>query len=200
MAYDPKTSNALLNKLRADVDGLLVRNAILNMELPTGEDGGSATMAITADMTTITADQTSYTADQTVVDWTPRPINEVTWDEGETVERLAGNTITLEPGIYKIKAVFTFHHTQSTRLALWNGTDQIAEAYGLNGYFASNVMGVLDINAIVRPRKTTSYQIRYQVERAQATDGLGIATDFAGIPEQYGAVEITRLNRLKPEQ
>jgi hypothetical protein len=82
---------------------------------------------------------------------------------------------------------------------LWNGTDQIAEAYGLNGYFASNVMGVLDINAIVRPRKTTSYQIRYQVERAQATDGLGIATDFAGIPEQYGAVEITRLNRLKPE-
>lgn len=198
MAYDPKTSNALINKLRADVDGLLVRNAILQIQFPTGEDGGSATMAITADMTTITADQTSYTADQTVVDWTPRAINQITYDEGETVEMLAGNTFTLEPGKYKIKAVFTFHHTLATRLALWNGTDQTTVAFGLNSFFSGGVMGVTDLNALVSPKKKTSYQIRYQVERSQAGDGLGIATDFAGVPEQYGAVEITRINQLKP--
>lgn len=198
MAYDPKTSNALINKLRSDVDGLLVRNAVLTMELPTGEDGGSATMAITADMTTITGDQTSYTADQTVVDWTPRAINEVTYDQGETVERLAGNTFTLEPGKYKIKATFVFHHTLNTRLALWNGTDQTTEAWSINGHFAGNVMGVITLDALVTPKKETSYQIRYQVQREQATDGLGIATDFAGVPEQYGALEITRINQLKP--
>jgi hypothetical protein len=50
----------------------------------------------------------------------------------------------------------------------------------------------------VTPKKETSYQIRYQVQREQATDGLGIATDFAGVPEQYGALEITRINQLKP--
>jgi hypothetical protein len=198
MAYDPKTSNALLNKLRADVDGLLVRNAILNMELPTGEDGGSATMAITADMTTITADQTSYTADQTVVDWTPRSINQISYDEGETVEMLAGNTFTLLPGKYKIKAMFTFHNTQSTRIALWNGTDQTTVAFGMNAFFSGADTGATTVVALVSPKKKTSYQIRYQVERAQSGDGLGIATDFAGVPEQYGALEITRINQLKP--
>lgn len=199
MAYDPKTSSALTNKLRSDVDGLLIRSAILEVQYPTGTDGGSATHTITADSTEYTADLTSVTADQTNTTWSPRPLNTVTYDDGDTVEMLSGNVFTLEPGIYKIKAVFVFHHTGPTRLQLWNGTDQVSECYGLNGNFQANVQGVLDINAIVRPRKRTSYQIRYQVGDERADDGLGVATDFADVPEQYGCVEITRLNRLKPD-
>jgi hypothetical protein len=199
MAYDPKTNTSLVNKLRSDVDGLLIREAILEVQFPSGTDGGSAIHTITADSTLYTADLTSVTADQTNTTWSPRPLNTVTYDDGDTVEQLAGNVFTLEPGIYKIKAVFVFHHTEMTRMQLWNGTDQIVECYGLNGDFKANQQGVLDLNAIVRPKKRTSYQIRYQVQNEHMNNGLGQSTDFAGVPEQYGCVEITRLNRLKPD-
>lgn len=197
MAYGSSDSSRQIDKLRTDVDELLVRNAILEHRLPSGTDGGTSLTTITADSTVWTADTTHYTADATTVNCVPRPLNTVSYDESEIVESLAGNVFILDAGTYKIKGVFIFHHSDKTRLEIWDATNGLMVACGLNGNFKNNVSGVVDVNGIVSPRKKTSYMIRYKCERSQAGDGLGIACGF-GPDETYGSVEITRLNHLKP--
>lgn len=199
MTYGSDTSSRLIDKLRTDVDGLLIRNAIVEDQHPSGEDGGTALTTITADSTLWTADILWVTADATASGWTPRSLNVISQEADGTIKSLEGNVITLAPGTYKLKGVFTFNHTDHTRLEIFNVTRNESVAYGLNADFRNTVVGVVDVNAIVTHTRDTGYMVRYRCTRSQAGNGLGTAAGF-GVPECYGSLEITRLDKLKPEK
>lgn len=199
MTYGSDTSSRLIDKLRTDVDGLLLRNAIVEHQEPSGTDGGTALTTITADSTLWTADAMWVTADATNSGFAPRKLNIIAHEADSTIKSLNGNVVTLVPGTYKLKGVFTFNHTDHTRLEIFNVTQNRSEAYGLNGDFKNTVSGVVDVNVIVSHKKDTGYMVRYRCSRSQTIDGLGIASGF-GVPECYGSLEITRLDQLKPEK
>lgn len=195
MAYGSSDSSRQIDKLRSDVDGLNVRVAVLQDRKASGTAGGSSSSSLTADTTLLTADMTEYTADMTYGGMLPREITVVSSDDSEIIELLAGNTFTLLPGRYLIRAYSVFHYTDLTRLQIWDALAEEAVGNSLNGYFASTVQGHLVADAIVEPRKKTPYRLKRQCERS-TVDGLGKACGF-GIPEIYTTVEVVRLNHLK---
>lgn len=197
MAYGSDTSTALINKLRSDVDGLVVRVAIIQDQKPSGTDGGRSHLTITADSTDFTADMTEYTADATTVTWVNRDLNTIVSDEYDIIENLAGNTFTLNPGSYLIKATSVFHYTHGTSLRIHDATRNQPVAQSINSYFENTVDGHLHVVGWVEPNRETSYQVEYRVGRSTA-DGLGRASSFAGQPEIYSTVEVYQMARLKP--
>ena len=198
MAYGSDTSSRLIDKLRSDVDGLVVRVAIIQDQKPSGTAGGKSLKNITADSTHFTADMTEYTADQTTVTWVNRDLNTIVSDEYDIVESLAGSTFTLGPGTYLITATSVFHYTHGSLLRIHNATSNQYEGQSINGYFENQVQGHLQVSAWVEPRKKTSYQLEYRVGR-ETSDGLGRANNFAGVPEIYSTVEIYQMADLKPD-
>lgn len=196
MAYDPKTSNALINKLRSDVDGLNVRVAVLQDQRPSGTNGGSSRSTATADTTLMTADMTEYTADATTENWFPRELNTIVSDDSEIIERLEGNTFILEPARYLIRASSVFHYTHATRLEIWDALAEEAVGESFNAYFENQVQGHVVAVAIVEPHKKTPYRIKRRCSRT-SSDGLGRACSF-GTPEIYTTVEVYRMDQLKP--
>lgn len=198
MAYGSDTSSRLIDKLRSDVDGLVVRVAIIQDQKPSGTAGGKSLKNITADSTHFTADMTEYTADQTTVTWVNRDLNTIVSDEHDIIESLAGSTFTLGPGTYLIKATSVFHYTHGTLLQLHDATSDVKVAQSFNSYFENTVDGHLHVVGWVEPRKKTSYQLEYQVGR-ETSDGLGRANSFAGQPEIYSTVEIYQMADLKPD-
>jgi hypothetical protein len=119
MAYGSSDSSRQIDKLRSDVDGLNVRVAVLQDRKSSGTAGGSSSSSLTADTTLLTADMTEYTADMTYGGMLPREITAVASDDSEIIEMLAGNTFTLLPGRYLIRAYSVFHYTDLTRLQIW---------------------------------------------------------------------------------
>lgn len=198
MAYGSDTSTALINKLRSDVDGLVIRVAIIQDQKPSGTDGGKSYQTITADSTHFTADLTEYTADATTVTWVNRDLNTIVSDEYDIVENLAGSTFTIGPGTYLIKAASVFHYTHGTMLQLHDATNDVKVSQSFNSYFENTVDGHLHVVGWVQPRKKTSYQLEYRVGR-ETSDGLGRAISLAGQPEIYSTVEIYQMADLKPD-
>lgn len=198
MAYGSDTSTALINKLRSDVDGLVVRVAIIKDQKASGTSGGKSIRNITADSTHFTADMTEYTADQTTVNWVNRDLNTIVSDEYDIVDSLAGNTFTLGPGTYLVKGTSVFHYTHETSLKIYNATEARDEGQSINGYFENQVYGHLHVEAWIDVHKKTSYGLEYRVGR-ETTNGLGRANSFAGQPEIYSTVEIYQMADLKPD-
>lgn len=198
MAYGSDTSSRLVDKLRSDVDGLVVRVAIIQDVKPSGTAGGKSLKTITADSTHFSADMTEYTADATTVTWVNRDLNTIASDEYDIIERLAGNTFTLAPGRYLIKGTSVFHYTHGTSLRIHNATSNEYAGQSINSYFENQVDGHLHAVAWVEPRKQTTYQLEYRVTR-ETSDGLGRANSFAGQSEIYSTVEIYQMADLKPD-
>lgn len=197
MAYGSDTSTALINKLRSDVDGLVVRVAIIQDQKPSGTDGGKSYQTITADSTHFTADATEYTADATTVTWVNRDLNTIVSDEYDLIENLAGNTFTLGPGTYLIKAASVFHYTHGTSLRIHDATQDVSRGQSFNTYFENQVHGHVHVSAWVDINRPTSYQLEYRTGR-ETSNGLGQANGFAGQPEIYSTVEVYQMTHLKP--
>ena len=93
MSYDSQTSTSLINKLRKDVDALVLRIATLQDQKATGVDGG-ASVANT---------------------WTTRTLNAIHSDPYGIITSLSNNEFTVEAGEYQIRVISPFHSTTGTR-------------------------------------------------------------------------------------
>jgi len=105
------------------------------------------------------------------------------------------STITLEPGIYKIKCSVPATGIGFHKARWFNLSDNVVEEYGTNEMSASDetiTKSQIEFRLWVtdRPKK---YQIQHRVQYTRAHDGGGLSSPFPNSIEIYTIVEITRL-------
>lgn len=202
MAYDSQTLTILVNKLRYDVDRLRQKVAVLHDEKPIGTAGGTAVEDA----------------------WTPRTLNQVSYDPDDLIIALNDNEFTLGEGVWNISCASMFHYTHGTRMRIVNVTDNLVCAYGLSNYIENTVNIAVGVRTTVTVKRDTKYRIEYYVDRT-GTDSLGKASGIANFSallmeggggvllesgavlalesgavgyELYSRCEITRMDHLKP--
>jgi len=171
MSYDSQTSTSLINKLRKDVDSLTLKIAVLQDVKNNNVAGGTAVTAV----------------------WTARTLNTISSDPNSLIIDLASNEWKVAAGNYQVKVLAPFHHTQGTRLRIYDVTNSVVIGYGPSLYINNGVDMEVSLNLRITPHKDTVYRLEYYVERGGHADGLGIASNI-GQPEIYTTLEITRLD------
>ena len=171
MSYDSQTSTSLINKLRKDVDSLTLKIAVLQDVKNNNVAGGTAVTAA----------------------WTARTLNTISSDPNSLIIDLASNEWKVAAGNYQVKVLAPFHHTQGTRLRIYDVTNSVVIGYGPSLYINNNVDMEVSLNLRITPHKDTVYRLEYYVERGGHADGLGVAANV-GQPEIYTTLEITRLD------
>ena len=171
MSYDSQTSTSLINKLRKDVDSLTLKIAVLQDVKNNNVAGGTAVAAV----------------------WTARTLNTISSDPNSLIIDLASNEWKVAAGNYQVKVLAPFHHTQGTRLRIYDVTNSVVIGYGPSLYINNGVDMEVSLNLRITPHKDTVYRLEYYVERGGHADGLGIASNI-GQPEIYTTLEITRLD------
>jgi hypothetical protein len=171
MSYDSQTSTSLINKLRKDVDSLTLKIAVLQDVKDNNVAGGTAVTAV----------------------WTARTLNTISSDPNSLIIDLASNEWKVAAGNYQVKVLAPFHHTNGTRLRIYDVTNSVVIGYGPSLYINNGVDMEVSLNLRITPHKDTVYRLEYYVERGGHTDGLGIASNI-GQPEIYTTLEITRLD------
>lgn len=171
MSYDSQTSTSLINKLRKDVDSLTLKIAVLQDVKNNNVAGGTAVAAV----------------------WTARTLNTISSDPNSLIIDLASNEWKVAAGNYQVKVLAPFHHTNGTRLRIYDVTNSVVIGYGPSLYINNNVDIEVSLNLRITPHKDTVYRLEYYVERGGHADGLGIASNI-GQPEIYTTLEITRLD------
>ena len=171
MSYDSQTSTSLINKLRKDVDSLTLKIAVLQDVKNNNVAGGTSVAAV----------------------WTARTLNTISSDPNSLIIDLASNEWKVAAGNYQVKVLAPFHHTQGTRLRIYDVTNSVVIGYGPSLYINNNVDMEVSLNLRITPHKDTVYRLEYYVERGGHADSLGIAANV-GQPEIYTTLEITRLD------
>ena len=171
MSYDSQTSTILINKLRKDVDSLTLKIAVLQDVKNNNVAGGTAVTAV----------------------WTARTLNTISSDPNSLIIELASNEWKVAAGNYQVKVLAPFHHTNGTRLRIYDVTNSVVIGYGPSLYINNGVDMEVSLNLRITPHKDTVYRLEYYVERGGHADGLGIASNI-GQPEIYTTLEITRLD------
>jgi hypothetical protein len=171
MSYDSQTSTSLINKLRKDVDSLTLKIAVLQDVKNNNVAGGTAVTAV----------------------WTARTLNTISSDPNSLIIELASNEWKVAAGNYQVKVLAPFHHTNGTRLRIYDVTNSVVIGYGPSLYINNGVDMEVSLNLRITPHKDTVYRLEYYVERGGHADGLGIASNI-GQPEIYTTLEITRLD------
>ena len=171
MSYDTQTSTSLINKLRKDVDSLTLKIAVLQDVKNNNVAGGTSVAAV----------------------WTARTLNTISSDPNSLIIDLASNEWKVAAGNYQVKVLAPFHHTQGTRLRIYDVTNSVVIGYGPSLFINNNVDMEVSLNLRITPHKDTVYRLEYYVERGGHADSLGIAANV-GQPEIYTTLEITRLD------
>jgi hypothetical protein len=171
MSYDSQTSTILINKLRKDVDSLTLKIAVLQDVKNNNVAGGTAVTAV----------------------WTARTLNTISSDPNGLIIDLASNEWKVAAGDYQVKVLAPFHHTNGTRLRIYDVTNSVVIGYGPSLYINNNVDMEVSLNLRITPHKDNVYRLEYYCERGGHADGLGIAANV-GQPEIYTTLEITRLD------
>jgi hypothetical protein len=171
MSYDSQTSTSLINKLRKDVDSLTLKIAVLQDVKNNNVAGGTAVTAV----------------------WTARTLNTISSDPNSLIIELASNEWKVAAGNYQVKVLAPFHHTNGTRLRIYDVTNSVVIGYGPSLYINNGVDMEVSLNLRITPHKDTVYRLEYYCERGGHADGLGIAANV-GQPEIYTTLEITRLD------
>jgi hypothetical protein len=170
MSYDSQTSTSLINKLRKDVDALVLRIATLQDQKATGVDGG-ASVANT---------------------WTTRLLNAIHSDPYGIITSLSNNEFTVEAGEYQIRVISPFHATHGTRTRIWDVTNNTLVGYSVSTYVYNQTNVYLYQTERIQPHKTTTYRLDYYTQQSKA-DGLGIATNSGDI-EIYTILDVVDLH------
>ena len=171
MSYDSQTSTSLINKLRKDVDSLTLKIAVLQDVKNNNVAGGTAVAAV----------------------WTARALNTISSDPNSLIIDLASNEWKVAAGNYQVKVLAPFHHTQGTRLRIYDVTNSVVIGYGPSLYINNSVDMEVSLNLRITPHKDNVYRLEYYCERGGHADGLGVAANV-GQPEIYTTLEITRLD------
>lgn len=175
MSYQPQVSDILVNKLRSDVDGLVLKMACIVDRKASGTTGGAAAIGA----------------------WTTRTLNTIDYDPHGLIRGLSSNTFTLKPGKYSVRVVTTFQDTQYTMLRMYNVTKSLVAATSMTGHFDSQDHGNLEIHAHFDLVEDIAFRLEYHASH-NGTDSLGRSANIADTPELYTVVEITRLDKVKP--
>lgn len=171
MSYDASTSTALINRLRSDVDSLVLRIATIQDQKATGVAGGSSVAGA----------------------WTTRTLNTIHSDPYGVITSLASNLFTVEAGEYQIRVISPFHSTQGTRTRIWDVTNDVLVGYSVSTYVYNQTNVYLYQTERIQPHKRTTYRLDYYAEQAKATDGLGVATNTGDI-EVYTVLDVVDLH------
>lgn len=172
MSYDARTSTALINRLRSDVDSLQIRIATVLDEKPIGTSGGASVAGV----------------------WTTRTLNTIHSDPFGLILNgtVSGSTFTLAPGNYQIEVVSSYHSTLATRTRIYDVTNAQVVGYSISGYVFNQTIVNLHQTERVSPHKDTTYRIEYYTEQAKA-DGLGIASGVGDV-EVYTVLNVVALD------
>jgi hypothetical protein len=171
MSYDSQTSTSLINKLRKDVDALVLRIATMQDQKATGVDGG-ASVANT---------------------WTTRSLNAIHSDPYGIITSLSNNLFTVEAGEYQIRVISPFHSTTGTRTRIWDVTNNVLVGYSVSTYVYNQTNVYLYQTERIQPHKTTTYRLDYYTQQAKSPDGLGVATNTGDI-EIYTILDVVDLH------
>jgi len=170
MSYDSQTSTSLINKLRKDVDALVMRIATIEDQKATGVNGGASIAGV----------------------WTTRTLNSIHSDPYGIITSLSNNLFTVEAGEYQIRVISPFHSTLGTRLRIYDVTNGAVVGYSVSTYVYNQTNVYLYETERIQPHKRNTYRLDYYTEQAKA-DGLGIATNTGDI-EVYTVLDVVDLH------
>lgn len=126
--------------------------------------------------------------------WQARDLNSLKGDLMSV--SVASNQITLQPGTYCLHAISPAYNIGNHQIRLQNITDGRTEKYGSSvvAAGASNVNNCSELYHQFFIAQAKTFEIQHAGSASQATNGLGVASAFAGNNEIYTQVDIIRLD------
>lgn len=123
--------------------------------------------------------------------WIAVPINTTDIDTGSNVVSNSGGTFVLSAGTYFIDAVCPFYDTSATQTRLYNTTASTVIALG-ETIIANDTTTNTNSRLVwyFTVTASQSLQFQYQVSSTRATNGLGVAANFAA--ELYATISMFR--------
>lgn len=121
--------------------------------------------------------------------WAQRDLNTEVVDTGGFAS-VAGNQITLDPGVYRIRATAPGYNVLRHKAKLWHATSGDI-VVGTSEYANANMTRSLVEGRFTVPVAMT-FQIRHICSQTQITDGFGVQGNFSGQIEIYTTVELWR--------
>ena len=126
-----------------------------------------------------------------------RTLNLITKDSDPGTEvTLASNQFTIQPGIYTIYASAPGYQCDSHMIRLQNITSSSTVKFGtsmFSTHATATTMSRSELTARVLITSATTYAIQHAFQSAQATNGMGVTSNFSGATETYTVVLITKL-------
>jgi len=107
---------------------------------------------------------------------------------------LTSSVIALLAGTYNVSAISTFFLPAAVAIRLRNTTDSTTAVAGVNGYAsASSAAGVISpLQGTFTITATKNFEVQYYCTAAQASNGLGVAINSAGVSEIYTQITIEK--------
>tara|TARA_R110000868_G_scaffold167401_2_gene401702 strand:- start:515 stop:1330 length:816 start_codon:yes stop_codon:yes gene_type:complete len=107
---------------------------------------------------------------------------------------LTSSVIALLAGTYNVSAISTFFLPAAVAIRLRNTTDSTTAVAGINGYAsASSAAGVISpLQGTFTITATKNFEVQYYCTAAQATNGLGVQINSAGVSEIYTQITIEK--------
>lgn len=123
--------------------------------------------------------------------WRTRDLNTEISDPDALVS-IAANQFTLgTAGTYILRGRSQFYAGNNVRIRIQNTTDATTVATGDTEYSVAQDGRGAEVLGITTITASKTFELQYQVQAAQATNGLGVASNFT--TEQYSTVQIWRV-------
>lgn len=108
---------------------------------------------------------------------------------------LTSSVIALLAGTYKVYAMSPFWQVGGVAIRLRNTTDSSTTVAGVNNYVsASSGAGCYaQLDGTFTITATKNFEVQYYCTAAQATNGLGVAINSAGVSEIYTQITIEKI-------
>lgn len=107
---------------------------------------------------------------------------------------LASNQVTLLAGTYWVEGYAPSFNAGRSKLYLYNVTDSVAAVAGQMDYTTGSSAGMVSsFRGYVTITISKVFEVRQYIQTAQATNGLGVSTVSAGLPELYAQLHIWKV-------
>lgn len=116
--------------------------------------------------------------------------------EGDnSVCSLSANQFTLQPGTYIIEAVAMVYLVNQHKAIIKNISNNTDAIIGSSMYasISYDVSNTLNIYGTITIGTTTVFELQHRCTIGRGANGLGVMTNYTGIPEVYAQVKITKL-------
>jgi hypothetical protein len=108
---------------------------------------------------------------------------------------LTSSVIALVAGTYKVFAMSPFWQVVGVAIRLRNTTDSTTTIAGVNNYVSSSSGAgcYAQLDGTFTITGTKNFEVQYYCNFAQATNGLGVAINSAGVSEIYTQITIEKI-------